>query len=322
MNPSRFFYELTVDSFKLYFGPLFVKGVIIASLLYVPYLVLNAAVNPSPATSLKRIEEIVKQVENYRAGNTAGVQDTGSGAAPENITPPPAFFQILVALLGITATLLHTAGMIFLTEKYHSQKTFPTLREIMSKAFESFPKVVVTAFLVYLALLGWALLLLIPCLIFGVHYLFSVQAVMLRDKYGWEAVKYSKSLVKGDWWKVFLTAAGFALIFVFMEFGAKIFFMINYAICEIAGKQIKVVPNKILEIPFQDEGVGNIEAKVLVLSEEAKLTIGKPYLKDKLILKRVGNIKGVKIRVSKYHAKANYRRIMGARPKFTKVVLT
>lgn len=97
--------------------------------------------------------------------------------------------------------------------------------------------------------------------------------------------------------------------------------MLNYAICEISGKQYKVIPEKTLEIDFQDHSKKDIAANVLLLSEDGKIKIGKPYLKEKLLLKRLDDIKGDKIRVSKYHAKANYRRIKGYRSKITKVVL-
>lgn len=97
--------------------------------------------------------------------------------------------------------------------------------------------------------------------------------------------------------------------------------MLNYAICEISGKQYKVIPGKIFEINFQGEDSNDIEANVLLLSEDDKFKIGNPYLKEKLILKRAENIKGPKIRVSKFHAKANYRKTTGFRSKLTQVVL-
>ncbi len=95
--------------------------------------------------------------------------------------------------------------------------------------------------------------------------------------------------------------------------------MLNYAVCEISGKQYKIIPGKSLEVSLQKEG-DFLEVPVLLLSEEGKLKIGSPYLKEKLSLKRVEDIKGPKIRVSKFHAKANYRKTIGYRSKITKVV--
>lgn len=97
--------------------------------------------------------------------------------------------------------------------------------------------------------------------------------------------------------------------------------MLNYAICEISGKQYKIIPGQVLEVALQKGSEKNIEVNVLLSSEGGKLKIGSPYLKEKLTLNRIEDGQGEKIRVSKYHAKANYRRNTGFRSKITKVVL-
>lgn len=97
--------------------------------------------------------------------------------------------------------------------------------------------------------------------------------------------------------------------------------MINYAVCEVAGKQYKVIPGHAFEVDFLGEPKENIEVNVLLLSRDDKLQIGTPFLKEKLTLKRVENTRGEKIRVSKFHAKANYRRSTGHKSKLTKLVL-
>lgn len=101
----------------------------------------------------------------------------------------------------------------------------------------------------------------------------------------------------------------------------KISHMLDYAICEINGSQIKVVPNKEILVPKQVDSK-DLEVNVLLLSEGGKVQLGKPYLKEKLTLKNLGEVKGEKVRVSKFHAKANYRKVIGSRAKLTKVVLS
>lgn len=98
--------------------------------------------------------------------------------------------------------------------------------------------------------------------------------------------------------------------------------MLNYAICEISGKQYKVVPNQPLVVGNQSEDLKKIEANVLLFSEDGKIKVGKPYLKEKLSLEVMEHIRGEKIRVSKFHAKANYRRTKGFKSKLTRVVLS
>ena len=95
--------------------------------------------------------------------------------------------------------------------------------------------------------------------------------------------------------------------------------MSKFVICEISGKQYKAFPNT----PFIVGNVGDekkIEAAALFSSDEGKIEIGKPFLKNKIILEVLESIKGDKIRVAKYSAKANYRKVTGSRQQLSKVV--
>lgn len=94
--------------------------------------------------------------------------------------------------------------------------------------------------------------------------------------------------------------------------------MLDFAVCEINGKQVMVVPNKEFRVDLA--GDKDIIANTLLLSKNGKLEIGKPYLKEKLTLKNLGEIKTEKIRVSKFHAKANYRKVTGIRPRKTRLI--
>lgn len=96
--------------------------------------------------------------------------------------------------------------------------------------------------------------------------------------------------------------------------------MFSYAICEINGKQVKIVPNKEIKVDLLNN-LKDLEANVLLLSEGDRLSIGKPYLKEKLSLTKLGEVRSDKIRVSKFHAKANYRRVKGSRSTKTRVIL-
>ena len=98
--------------------------------------------------------------------------------------------------------------------------------------------------------------------------------------------------------------------------------MLDYAVLEISGKQYKVIPGKNLIVDYLGEGAKVLEAPVLLLSEDGKIKLGNPYLKEKLKLDILENTRGEKIRVSKFHAKANYRRTTGHKSRLTKVVLS
>lgn len=94
--------------------------------------------------------------------------------------------------------------------------------------------------------------------------------------------------------------------------------MINFLIAEINGKQFRFEENK----PFLIDRVEGkeIEAQLLCAVKNDKIELGTPYLKKKLKLEILEDVKGKKIRVAKFHAKANYRKVTGSRPKYSKVV--
>jgi len=96
-----------------------------------------------------------------------------------------------------------------------------------------------------------------------------------------------------------------------------------YTICEISGKQYKLIPGipVLVDLLDIDEAIKQVKVKALAKSDGDKLEIGRPYLKDDVILEVLGQFRGEKIRVAKFHAKANYRRVNGHRSKLTKVVL-
>lgn len=95
--------------------------------------------------------------------------------------------------------------------------------------------------------------------------------------------------------------------------------MSDYAVCVISGKQYKFVPDVPFAVDFLDQE-GKIEAEVLLLSQKGEVNLGKPFLKDKITLDILGHELDSKVRVSKFHAKANFRKTTGIRPKLTKVV--
>ncbi len=96
--------------------------------------------------------------------------------------------------------------------------------------------------------------------------------------------------------------------------------MLQYAVLEINGKQVLVVPGKFFDVGLlRDEK--NIEAKVLMSMVDGKLTIGKPYLKDSVKLEILDTVKTKKIRVAKFHAKANFRKVTGSRKQMSRLIL-
>ena len=97
----------------------------------------------------------------------------------------------------------------------------------------------------------------------------------------------------------------------------------EYAVIETGGKQYKTNKGDVLEI----ESLGEVKTgdevifdRVLMLVADGKVELGKPFLPDvSVVASVVENMRGEKIRVSKFKAKSRYRRVTGHRQSLTKV---
>ena len=95
----------------------------------------------------------------------------------------------------------------------------------------------------------------------------------------------------------------------------------KYAVISIKGNQYKVAEGDeiLVDKVIQD----NLNPDVLLLVEGEKVKIGKPKLTDvKVKVKIVKDVeKGDKLYVQKFKAKSRYRRKMGFRPLFTRLLI-
>ncbi|MDI6700915.1 MAG: 50S ribosomal protein L21 [bacterium] len=94
-----------------------------------------------------------------------------------------------------------------------------------------------------------------------------------------------------------------------------------FAIVEINGFQYKVEENqtiKLTKVNNFEKGKKIETDKVLLLSNDKSLNVGKPYVKGaKVIFELIGEKKGRKIEVMKFRRRSNYKRIKGYRDNYT-----
>jgi large subunit ribosomal protein L21 len=98
--------------------------------------------------------------------------------------------------------------------------------------------------------------------------------------------------------------------------------MAKYAVIRLQGKQYKVSEkDEILVDKVVD--LKKIEPEVLLVSDEKKVTVGKPTVKGVAIkLKVLSEMeKGEKIEVYKFKAKSRYKKHTGFRAQFTKLLV-
>lgn len=112
--------------------------------------------------------------------------------------------QILEGLIGIIATM----AIAYLIKNKIDGKTL-SFAEVLKKSLSRWGSVVLTNILFGIFIIGLSFLLIIPGIIYLIYWIFTNYAVILNEKYGNEALKYSHSIVKGRWWKVF----GYSILF-------------------------------------------------------------------------------------------------------------
>jgi large subunit ribosomal protein L21 len=94
----------------------------------------------------------------------------------------------------------------------------------------------------------------------------------------------------------------------------------SYSIIQIGSRQYKIEPGQIIEVDKLDDAVKTLSVdKVLLQVDEKNVSIGKPFLKEKIEFEVLETIKKDKIRVATYKAKSNYRRVIGQRRQMTRV---
>lgn len=106
------------------------------------------------------------------------------------------------ALLEILVWVLSTITLTIGVRAILDHKPV-TVQETMQHYRTFFAPLLGTSVLQFLLLIPLAILLVIPAVIFGTYWIFLEQAVVLSNKRYMDALRYSKSLVKGRWWEVF-----------------------------------------------------------------------------------------------------------------------
>lgn len=96
-------------------------------------------------------------------------------------------------------------------------KTELELKDAFSLSIKKYPAALGTSVLVSISLVGLFLLLIIPGIIFAVYWQFALIAVVIANKNGLSALKYSKNLVKEKWWKIFLYDLGLMICLIIIS---------------------------------------------------------------------------------------------------------
>lgn len=122
---------------------------------------------------------------------------TGVYILVNNLVVLAVFVASLVFTLWTSMALAKNLGMIV------HEKPLIAIKEAFSNTSHLIWPAIYTTVLVFLAVLGGTLLLIIPGIIFSIWFCFSYLVVIFDEQRGVKALKESKKLVAGRWWKMF-----------------------------------------------------------------------------------------------------------------------
>lgn len=97
--------------------------------------------------------------------------------------------------------------------------------------------------------------------------------------------------------------------------------MVKFAVIKTGGKQYIVKEDSEITVDrLKAEEKKLVELETLaVFEDDGKIELGHPLLEKKIKAEVLQNMKGDKIRVSKFKAKVRYRKVRGFRPFLTKL---
>ncbi len=108
---------------------------------------------------------------------------------------------LLAALAGLVGVVIPLAVARLVDRLRQGQDT--DFQTALKLGFQKWGVGLITMMLLGILLVLLFLLLIIPGVIFGVFWIFAVIVVALTDKQFFEALRYSQTLVRGRWWKLF-----------------------------------------------------------------------------------------------------------------------
>ena len=98
-----------------------------------------------------------------------------------------------------------------------------------------------------------------------------------------------------------------------------------FAVVEVAGAQLKVSPAEQVYVPRLTQGVGESVTfdKVILKSDDKKVSIGTPYVKNATVTAKIlGHVKDETVIVFKKKKRKGYRLRRGHRQQYTHVEIT
>lgn len=171
------------------------------------------------------------------------------------------YIAVPIGLIYIVLYLWLESATLIQYSIISQSQTLP-IRELFSRGWKVFGKILVTGILASLAIFGGLLLFIIPGLVFAIWFSFTTPIVVIENLSGPAALSRSKQLVKGRFWSaVKYLLAPFLIIFLAT--------LITIAIPSKSGP-LGILLRVALQIAISFAGIVNLIYSFLVYREFTK----------------------------------------------------
>lgn len=147
------------------------------------------------------------------------VESLGEGNPAQTFSSYLRIIQLTEAVFGIVATMAIAFGV----NKILKHQTVD-YKEALKEAVHRWPVALGTGIIEAIFLLGLMLLLIVPAIIYGVYWSFSIFAIVFHNKSFRDALRYSKEVVQGRWWRVFGVLFVFGILSLLVGMAVAIVF--------------------------------------------------------------------------------------------------
>ncbi|MBD3309975.1 hypothetical protein GF351_02030 [Candidatus Woesearchaeota archaeon] len=115
-------------------------------------------------------------------------------------------------IIGIVATM----AIIYLVSQRESRARV-SISDCLKRSLKRWPHMIATSLIYSVFLIGLFILLIVPGIVYAVYWFFIIHVVILKGKWGLDALRYSRQIIKGRWW----TVLGYVLVFAVLSFLAQ-----------------------------------------------------------------------------------------------------
>jgi hypothetical protein len=172
------------------------KFVLIGLIVYTPLMIIANLVDKSYLMNL-----FPKNILDTYPKNFGNLYEMIS------INTPIYYFSLALMLFGF---IVNFAIAVIVQNCANGEE--PKLKNSLTLALKKFPIGFLTTILAVIFMCFLSIPLFIPAIIFAVYWTFYLIAIMLRNRRGIDALRYSYYVVKGRWWRVLGYSIVFALI--------------------------------------------------------------------------------------------------------------